>query len=273
MTFKLLKVGSDTEFFLRDIKTGLPVTAIGRFGGTKQEPKPVLDEVGFCIQEDNVMPEINIPAAADYRTFYLNCDRILTWLKEEANKQGLEVDIAASMAFSVEQLDHDQAKNIGCEADYCVWTQSENVFDETKRKYLEYLRTSGGHVHVSFTNTAEKIKQEDQELLVMFLDVLLGVPSILLDVDTERRKLYGKAGSFRFKPYGIEYRVLSNFWFRSNQMQAWVFNQVEMAVGYMNNKGCIRLLYDQADKIQQSINNQDILIANSIIHDWGIRLP
>ena len=273
MTFKLLKVGSDTEFFLRDLKTGLPVTAIGRFGGTKKDPKPVLDIPGFCIQEDNVMPEVNIPAADNYESFYQNCDKILSWLKEEAASQGCSVDVAASMNFTTEQLDHPQAKTIGCEPDYCVWTREENQFDETKRHLLESLRSAGGHIHVSFTNTKEKVTQEDQELLVMFMDVYLGLPSVIQDRDTERRKLYGKAGSFRFKPYGIEYRVLSNFWFKSARDSAWVFNQVQLAVNSMNNKGLIRMLFDDAEEIQTAINIQDESLSHRLMDSWGVYTP
>ena len=34
------------------------------------------------------------------------------------------------------------------------------------------------------------------------MDLFLGVPSILIDPDTERRKMYGKAGDYRLKEYG-----------------------------------------------------------------------
>lgn len=274
MTFRLLKVGSDTEFFLRDLKTGLPVTAIGRFGGTKKHPKSIDGLApGFCIQEDNVMPEVNIPAADNYESFYQHCDKILAWLKEEAANQGCSVDVAASMNFTAEQLDHPQAKNIGCEPDYCVWTREENQFDESKRDLLQHLRSAGGHIHVSFKSTTHEVTQEDQELLVMFMDVYLGLPSVRADTDTERRKLYGKAGSFRFKPYGIEYRVLSNFWFKSARYSAWVFSQVQQAVESMNNKGLIRMLFDGAEDIQTAINTQDQSLSFDLMNHWGISAP
>ena len=49
------------------------------------------------------------------------------------------------------------------------------------------------------------------------MDYTLGLDSLLLDSDTRRRSMYGRAGSFRFKEYGIEYRTLSNFWIKNNK--------------------------------------------------------
>ena len=273
MTFQLLKVGTDTEFFLRDIKTNLPVTAIGKFGGTKQEPITVMNTPGFCIQEDNVMPEINIPACETANDFVKCTQQILGWLQNEAKGKGLMVDISPSMSFTPEQLDHPQAKHIGCEPDYCVWTRSENEFDESKRHLLKHLRSAGGHVHISFNNTRKKITDQDKELLVMFCDLLMGIPSVILDSDSERKKLYGKAGSFRFKDYGIEYRTLSNFWFRNKKLMDWIFRSSHLAVDYMNDKNSIRKLYDEGAMIQEAINTQNINVAHHIMGGWGMNLP
>ena len=38
--------------------------------------------------------------------------------------------------------------------------------------------------------------------LVKYMDVFLGVPSVIKDKDTKRRSLYGKAGCFRLTDYG-----------------------------------------------------------------------
>ena len=61
------------------------------------------------------------------------------------------------------------------------------------------------------------------------LDYYLGLPSLLFDPDTSRRKMYGKAGAFRPKPYGMEYRVLSNAWLKSPELIKWVFNNTKLA--------------------------------------------
>jgi hypothetical protein len=45
-----------------------------------------------------------------------------------------------------------------------------------------------------------------------------------------RRELYGKAGAFRPKPYGVEYRVLSNRWLNSEALIRWVYNQSQLGM-------------------------------------------
>jgi hypothetical protein len=42
--------------------------------------------------------------------------------------------------------------------------------------------------------------------------------------------MYGRAGAFRPKPYGVEYRVLSNVWLRESSMVKWIWNQTFYAV-------------------------------------------
>jgi hypothetical protein len=54
--------------------------------------------------------------------------------------------------------------------------------------------------------------------MIYLMDLFLGVPSIFMDTDKtapRRRTLYGQAGRFRVKPYGMEYRSLSSFWLAS----------------------------------------------------------
>ena len=54
------------------------------------------------------------------------------------------------------------------------------------------------HIHIGYD--APEI---DRSLrLITYLDAYLGLPSILIDKDTERRKLYGQAGCFRLTRYG-----------------------------------------------------------------------
>ncbi len=52
----------------------------------------------------------------------------------------------------------------------------------------------------------------------------------MYDKDTERRGMYGKAGAFRPKPYGVEYRTLSNAWL-SNDERISIQSEIDMLLG------------------------------------------
>ncbi len=54
------------------------------------------------------------------------------------------------------------------------------------------------------------------------MDAYLGMPSILWGNNSVRRKLYGKAGAFRFKSYGCEYRTPDNAWLMSRDRMKFV---------------------------------------------------
>ena len=55
-----------------------------------------------------------------------------------------------------------------------------------------------GHISIGWDNPT----QEQQLDMVKAMDATVGLESVLLDNDTERKKLYGKAGCFRFREYG-----------------------------------------------------------------------
>jgi hypothetical protein len=65
------------------------------------------------------------------------------------------------------------------------------------------------------------------------LDWYLGGWSLKHDSDPTRRTLYGRAGACRLKSYGVEYRVLSNFWMTTADRRKAVWNRMQLAVKAM----------------------------------------
>lgn len=104
--------------------------------------------------------------------------------------------------------------------------------------------------------------------IIAHLDLFLGVPSILLDKDTERRKMYGKAGAFRSKPYGVEYRVLSNFWIANEELVTWCFNNVKAAIDFIDSGKEIDA--NDYDKIVAAINKSDKELALFLCRKYGV---
>ena len=95
------------------------------------------------------------------------------------------------------------------------------------------------------------------------MDKFLGVPSVLRDSGTLRRKLYGGAGAFRFKNYGVEYRTLSNFWIFDESNIQWAYRGTEQALNFVANGGVIS--DEEGQLIQQCINTSDVELAEYLV--------
>jgi hypothetical protein len=256
-----VKLGSDPEIFVFNPLENRFETAIGLTRGSKEYPEPITDE-GHCIQVDGVALEFNIPACSTKEEYVKNINFVKSYLQETIlTPKGWELSKMATADFTDKQLNCKQAQEIGCDPDINAWSL---VFNDPQG-YKNNMRAVGGHIHVGYNNP-----QEDVSLnITKAMDIFLGVPSVLLDPDTRRRELYGKAGAMRFKPFGMEYRVLSNFWIMDDTLIKWVFNNTLKALDFVNS-GCI---ITNPDDIVKCINTCDKELAAEIVDDYNIVLP
>ena len=275
--FKLLCVGSDAEVFLFNPATNKPVPVCGLLGGTKEKPRTIaaLGD-GFCVQEDNVMAEFNIPACASRDAFKQSITMMRSYLEAYfSNEHKLKVNYVPSEVFEPIQLASPQAQTFGCDPDFNAWTLEENDIDVRNPK-LRTLRTAGGHVHISFTVDNNVPELQDMILLVKALDLCLGVPSILADTDLRRKEFYGKEGAFRPKQYsksvqGVEYRTLSNFWIKNSYCCNVLYYNIQRAFQFINNNGDLETLLDKAHPdITRAINTGHKDSALHLMDKWGI---
>jgi hypothetical protein len=259
-----ITVGHDGEVFLRHPETRQFVSAIGKIGGTKDAPIPIphLGQ-GYALQEDNVTVEFNVPAATTSAAFVASISAALGEVHRRAAEMGLEVSIYGSALFSDEELSNPLARIAGCSVDYNAWTMEENPRPDFSKTNL---RTSGGHVHIGTTAKPYAV--------IRACDYFLGVPSVILDPDTARRKIYGSAGAFRFTPWGVEYRTLSNFWLRSPELVEWVFEATQKAVNEASkgSTGPNFMLHLRHD-IEGIIQSGDVDKARRFCDSAGIHYP
>lgn len=253
-------IGADPELFLKE-SNGHFVSSIDKIGGTKYDPRPI-DEFGNSVQEDNVAVEYNITPAKTRDAFIFSNQKVLSYLEEHVKKLGLSFAKDAAAFFPDEELQDYRALTFGCEPDYNAWTGNENPPIEVSEEFRN-LRSAGGHIHVGYENP----NRVDSDELVKAMDVFLGCQSIKYDEDTLRRKLYGKAGSCRYKQYGVEYRTLSGFWIHSPEMQGWAFDQTHKAIDFLN-KGN-RIDDKHAEIISQCVNNADDSALSFIERKYG----
>ena len=85
-----------------------------------------------------------------------------------------------------------------CSVDYNAYTENANPKPCGE---ATNLRSTGCHIHVSYPHKS----QVKSISLVKYMDVFVGIPSVILDAGEDavkRRELYGKAGCFRLTRYG-----------------------------------------------------------------------
>ena len=236
-------IGADPEFFIKK-KYGGYTSAVGLIGGSKWEPKKI-DEDGHAILEDNVAVEFNIKPASSFDEFRSSIHKVLDHIR--GILPGYEFSKESAVSFPQEELMTPEAQMFGCEPDFDAWRECVNEKPCTDDKNL---RSAGGHIHVG-----SDLAINNPVAVIRAMDLFLGVPSTQLDAGTLRRELYGKAGCFRTKSYGAEYRTLSNFWIFDDSLIQWAFEGTQRALEFVEKGNTI----DVADgyRIQRCINTNN----------------
>ena len=258
MKIKNITLGTDPELFLQ--KDNKIISAIGKIGGSKSEPQPISDE-GHFIQEDNVAIEYNIPACKTINDWIFQHNFVKDYLEVLASGMGCTLAIQPIATLEDSELDNDMARLAGCTPDFDVWNECIN---EPVDLSITNKRSAGGHISVGW----DDFTQEQQVDMIKAMDATVGLESVLLDFDTERKKLYGKAGCFRFREYGIEYRSLSNFWIKTDDSLQWAWNTTMKAIDLVNS-GKIEEVKKHGDRIVEAINTNNKELASELLNEFS----
>lgn len=238
--------------FLCD-STGKHISAIGLIGADKWNPLQIKNlPKGFTLQEDNVALEYGIPPAATADEFVQHIARVM-----EASRKwtkGLSFSKLSCVVFPEDQMEHPNAHIFGCEPDYDAWTKKTNRKPQPPNPFM---RSAGGHIHVETT--------QDPHLVGKYMDLFLSVPAVLMDEKgQERKKMYGKKGSIRVKPYGVEYRPLSNFWIFEEKYIRWAWWETARALSSDI----------EIDKLENAIdiavNQNDKQMAEALVKEYSL---
>lgn len=262
MKINSFTIGTDPELFLE--RDGVIISAAGLIGGTKKNPKLISDE-GHAVQEDNVMVEFNTPPAYSKDEFINHINFVKEYLNTLCELYpGTKLNYTTSAEFDDETLSTKQARMIGCEPSYNVYLQKMNPRPSAKTSW----RSCGGHIHIGYDNPNESTT----ELIIYAMDMILGLQSILMDDDIIRKKSYGKAGEFRFKDFGCEYRVLSNFWIKNDELIDWVYESTLQAINLVNSDIIDELIKEYSDDVKLAIDTMDIKLAESTYSNIQLRI-
>lgn len=252
-----LRVGADPEVFLLD-GAGKLTSSIGLIGAGKWDPFQIPDmPKGFTLQEDNVSLEYGIPPASSGEELHHHISSVME--KSLEYVKGLKFSNLSCAVFPADQMTDPGAHVFGCEPDFNAWGPAGKDEDGNPLNINpgiqvphQFMRSAGGHIHVE--------TKLDPVQVVKAMDLFLGVPSVLMDKNGDpRRKMYGKPGAHRIKPYGVEYRVLSNFWIFEKKLCEWVFRNTEEALAHTD------WVDEFGEQIQQAINNNDKVMAQQLV--------
>ena len=255
-------IGADPELFIINTKTGEVVSSIGLIPGFKGDPWTGggLTE-GFGLEIDNILAEFNIPPVTTEHDFVHNIEFMKNFIDAFVKEKDPDLVILckASMHVGWDQLQSPEAREFGCSPDYNAYSLEEN---EKPQGEITNLRSSGFHIHLGYNNPdiATGVK------IIKYSDMYLGIPSVIIDPDIERRSLYGKAGAFRFTDYGCEYRVLSSAMMANESTLRFIWKQLQKIINAVNNN---ETLIDE-NIVQECINNSDINLAERLINDFKL---
>ena len=258
-------IGADPEVFVR--KNGKPVSAHGMIEGTKDSPKKTSNG---AVQVDGMALEFNIDPTnyRDFNAFNFNIVKTVRDLKELAG--GVTLVPEPVQEFDKEFMDAqpDEAKELGCDPDFNAYTGEENPRPDGDRPF----RTGAGHVHIGWGEGIPVENPEHFEIcqgFVKVLDATVGLYMTYIDRDPRRRELYGKAGAFRVKPYGVEYRTPSNVWIKNKTRRQMMHYMIGRAIDeHCSGISCDNFLGVPQERVQQIIDSGDHASAANLLDTY-----
>jgi hypothetical protein len=259
-------LGSDFELPLYDHNEQRVISVEGLLGGTKISPLSIGE--GCYRQEDGTSGEFNIPPVTTKEDFISSvnyCIEVGNAIVQE-NNVDLEFVAMSSADYSNGELATQQCSEFGCSESFNAYTFEANSKPNPNVNY----RTSGLHLHVG---VPEKWLEKDQVKFIKYMDLFLGLPSMLIDLDDRRRELYGKAGEYRRDKRGkyscVEYRVLGSGLLSDPLLLSWVYDQTIAAINAYNEN---TINIDEIP-LEGIINNNNKEHAFQVCDSYGIQFP
>lgn len=259
MSIRNVTIGADPELFIVDTsKDNKVISSVGMIPGEKGAPwKKEEWPEGYGIEIDNILGEFNIPPVKTKEDFI----KAMNFMKSEIRKfvkninPNYDILCVASKMVDDDQLQTPEAKLFGCSVDYNVYTECENPKPDGESTNL---RSAGCHIHVGYFMP----NVEESLMLIKYMDIFLGLASVLLDPDRKRRSLYGKAGCFRLCQYGFEYRVLSAKMYSTDALMGLVWDGIKAAIFACNNG---IPLFDNAN-VRRAIDTSNTKLAKTLLN-------
>jgi hypothetical protein len=219
-----LLVGGDPEIFLKDTKKGMHVSAHDLVPGTKEKPHPVKKG---AVQHDGLALEINIDPASSASEFAENLETVLQEARQILPSH-VQMDFSPVVYFDKSYFDSlpAEVKTLGCSPDFSGENGQRNRMPN-RISLGPSACTGAGHLCLGWgkdMNTFDLDHFWDCQQMALRLDDYFFMYNKLWDNDDKRSLMYGRQAAFRPKPFGVEYRALSNAWLKYPKLWPWLFD-------------------------------------------------
>jgi hypothetical protein len=257
-----LSFGTDPEFLLLD-QQGNPKSAIGIVKG---DPENRIKKKGHEFYYDNVLAECAVKPAFSKEKILNNIRECLTIYAKMVRPY--ELRPIACIDFDSKELDNEIARLAGCAIDYCAYAMLQKK-PPTEIIAKSSVRSCGGHIHLG----SKMLSGNDHKpiLMIYMMDLFLGTLSVFLDKDpssSRRRDLYGQAGRYRPKDYGIEYRTLGNFWLSDPELVGLIYDICLFAHEFVRSGEADLLWQWDEQQLYKSNNPSDAWSCQSYEVNW-----
>lgn len=262
------RIGADPEFFVASTLDGNMVPAYGLIGGEKGNPIQLEKwSPGYSYHEDGAAVEFNIPPQTEARGFVEAINKMYRYLSSLLGKKGLMPVIYDTLNLPNKYLADPRALVMGCDPDYDAYGDpTNNKRNPFTANDLGARRFAGAHIHVEYNTEAMPAF-----VAARYLDLWLSLPMLRIDRQGPRRQYYGLPGLHRPKPYGVEYRTLSNCWvFQGGTIMG---NMASNALSFAKSTWSKDSLavYQEAyteipwEEVQLAIKNEDTFAARHLL--------
>lgn len=255
-----MKLATDFELPLFNKTTKKSFPAHIYIKGTKEQP---LKTKNGYLQWDNAMLECATPVYDNKKDFVDGVRSVLTDSKQFIPPEIVPV-FTDIMKYEMTTIMCPELQLFGCDPDMNAWTELVNMIPE-HFSGVPY-RTAGFHVHLD---------TKHKENMIKVLDFTVALPLLRHEKDSDfnRRIMYGGAGAWRDKKYGVEWRVLSPVVVKSKKVLGELWDLVERTqdekifnhyLQYINSSQGLREI------IQTTINNKDFKTANALCKEYDL---
>lgn len=213
MPLPKLTWGCDPEYFVVSCKTNeiVPAWEIPNLGD-KRNPRMINDRWG--VLADGAAIEFNCPEPYNDPNVMRQAltKAILAWQADNKEYRVLPIRDLTSNEALWKYWDHPAMQEIGCDPDLDALLQGEHRLLGPPDFWLggektKPWRTAGGHIHIGIDPWPEVPKHVFVRLLdhIYFSWFNNKVPDPVMST-------YRRAGLYRDKPYGVEYRTPNSMW-------------------------------------------------------------